>query len=224
MLTKVDIMDRGTSARDVLLGREVALRMGWVAVVNRAQADLNANLRMEDARRRERDFFQSRDEYRDLPNVGTGVLAGRLSEVLEARIRREVPSLQRSIQAQIEALEEEAEALGGAALEGRGEMAHEALRCLDAFQRAFADAVDGGPGGGERILDVFDRQLAAEMRALPFDKLYSTDSVDRIITEADGYQPYLVAPELGYRRLIEAGLVLVRARVWGGDVSRAGRE
>lgn len=37
VLTKVDIMDRGTDCRDVLLGKSVRLRHGWVAVVNRAQ-------------------------------------------------------------------------------------------------------------------------------------------------------------------------------------------
>eukprot|EP00967_Tisochrysis_lutea_P154729 scaffold307938_cov19-Tisochrysis_lutea.AAC.1 len=41
VLTKVDIMDRGTDCRDVLLGKSLKLRHGWVAVVNRGQADIN---------------------------------------------------------------------------------------------------------------------------------------------------------------------------------------
>lgn len=31
------------------------------------------------------------------------------------------------------------------------------------------------------------------------------------INEADGYQPHIIAPEAGYRRLIEDGLQLFRA-------------
>lgn len=45
VLTKVDIMDRGTDCRDVLMGRTLRLRHGWVAVVNRGQADINSKVR-----------------------------------------------------------------------------------------------------------------------------------------------------------------------------------
>ena len=36
------------------------------------------------------------------------------------------------------------------------------------------------------------------------------ENVKKLITEADGYQPHLIAPEQGYRRLIEATLVTIR--------------
>lgn len=36
------------------------------------------------------------------------------------------------------------------------------------------------------------------------------DNVRKLITEADGYQPHLIAPEQGYRRLIESCLVSIR--------------
>ena len=48
VLTKVDIMDRGTDCRDVLLGKTLRLRHGWVAVVNRGQADINGRVRARD--------------------------------------------------------------------------------------------------------------------------------------------------------------------------------
>ncbi len=31
-----------------------------------------------------------------------------------------------------------------------------------------------------------------------------------VVNEADGYQPHIIAPENGYRRLIETGLELLR--------------
>lgn len=30
--------------------------------------------------------------------------------------------------------------------------------------------------------------------------------MERVVTEADGYQPHLIAPEQGYRRLIEGSI------------------
>lgn len=44
MLTKLDIMDPGTDVRDVLEGKSVKLKNGWIGVVNRGQADLNAKV------------------------------------------------------------------------------------------------------------------------------------------------------------------------------------
>lgn len=60
--------------------------------------------------------------------------------------------------------------------------------------------------GGDRIYGVFDNQLPAALRKLPFDRHLSIQNVRKIVSEADGYQPHLIAPEQGYRRLIEGAL------------------
>jgi vacuolar protein sorting-associated protein 1 len=36
VITKLDIMDRGTNAKRMLMGQDIALRLGWVGVKNRA--------------------------------------------------------------------------------------------------------------------------------------------------------------------------------------------
>lgn len=60
--------------------------------------------------------------------------------------------------------------------------------------------------GGDRIYGVFDNQLPAALKKLPFDRHLSLQNVKKIVSEADGYQPHLIAPEQGYRRLIEGSL------------------
>lgn len=40
VLTKLDIMDPGTDARDILDGSAVRLKHGWIGVVNRGQKDI----------------------------------------------------------------------------------------------------------------------------------------------------------------------------------------
>lgn len=37
VITKIDIMDRGTDAKRLLNGEDVALRLGYVGVKNRSQ-------------------------------------------------------------------------------------------------------------------------------------------------------------------------------------------
>ena len=64
--------------------------------------------------------------------------------------------------------------------------------------------------GGDKIYNVFDNQLPAALKRLQFDKQLSMENIRKIITEADGYQPHLIAPEQGYRRLIESTIISIR--------------
>ena len=41
VLTKLDLMDRGTDAYDVLCGRIIPVKLGIIGVVNRSQEDIH---------------------------------------------------------------------------------------------------------------------------------------------------------------------------------------
>ena len=58
MLTKLDIMDRGTDAAAVLRNEVVPLRLGHLGVVNRSQHDLNMHRSMAAARAAEAEFLR----------------------------------------------------------------------------------------------------------------------------------------------------------------------
>ena len=48
------------------------------------------------------------------------------------------------------------------------------------------------------------------MLAVPLLQILDPSNVKRIVEEADGYQPHLIAPEMGYRRLLQECLVLFK--------------
>jgi len=41
VITKLDLMDHGTDAVDILCGRVIPVRLGIIGVINRSQADIN---------------------------------------------------------------------------------------------------------------------------------------------------------------------------------------
>lgn len=43
VLTKLDIMDQGTNAKDSLLGKTIPLNLGYVGVINRTNLDIKNN-------------------------------------------------------------------------------------------------------------------------------------------------------------------------------------
>ncbi|XP_022764914.1 dynamin-related protein 1E-like [Durio zibethinus] len=207
VLTKLDLMDKGTNALDVLEGRSYRLQHPWVGIVNRSQADINKNVDMIVARRKEREYFATSPDYGHLASkMGSEYLAKLLSQHLESVIRARIPSITSLINKSIDELESEMDHLGRPIALDAGAQLYTILELCRAFERIFREHLDGGRPGGDRIYGVFDNQLPAALRKLPFDRHLSLQNVRRVVSEADGYQPHLIAPEQGYRRLIEGAL------------------
>ncbi|CAI5514687.1 unnamed protein product [Closterium sp. Naga37s-1] len=199
VLTKLDLMDKGTNALDVLEGRSYKLKYPWVGVVNRSQADINRNVDMLASRRKEREYFQTSADYSHLANrMGTEYLAKMLSKHLEQVIRSKIPGIQSLINNNIDDLEKEMNALGRPIGGEAGAQLYTVLEMCRAFDKIFKEHLDGGRPGGDRINAVFETKLPAALNKLPFDKHLSIQNVRRIVAEADGYQPHLIAPEGGY--------------------------
>ncbi|PWZ56215.1 hypothetical protein Zm00014a_026704 [Zea mays] len=207
VLTKLDLMDKGTNAVDVLEGRQYRLQHPWVGIVNRSQADINKNVDMLSARRKEKEYFESSPEYGHLAHkMGAEYLAKLLSQHLEAVIRAKIPSIIAMINKTIDEIEAQLDRLGRPIGGDAGAQLYTILDMCRAFDRVFKEHLDGGRPGGDRIYGVFDNQLPAALKKLPFDRHLSMQNVRKVISEADGYQPHLIAPEQGYRRLIDSSL------------------
>ncbi|KAJ6714329.1 DYNAMIN [Salix viminalis] len=234
VLTKIDLMDKGTDAVDIdkfgnswshftwgfikgivvekmLEGKSYRLKFPWVGVVNRSQADINKNVDMIAARRREREYFASTPEYKHLaPRMGSEYLAKMLSKHLEGVIKSKIPGIQSLINKTIAELESELSRLGKPIAADAGGKMYSIMEICRLFDQIYKEHLDGIRPGGDKIYNVFDNQLPAALKRLQFDKQLSMENIRKLITEADGYQPHLIAPEQGYRRLIESSVVTIR--------------
>ncbi|XP_028096272.1 dynamin-related protein 1A-like isoform X1 [Camellia sinensis] len=211
VLTKIDLMDKGTDAVEILEGKSYKLQFPWIGVVNRSQADINKNADMISARRREREYFSSTPEYQHLSHrMGSEHLGKVLSKHLEHVIKSRIPGLQSLISKSIIELETELSRLGKPVATDAGGKLYMTMEICRVFDGIFKEHLDGTRAGGDKIYSIFDSQLPAALKRLQFDKHLSLDNVRKLITEADGYQPHLIAPEQGYRRLIESTLVTIK--------------
>ncbi|KAH9603003.1 hypothetical protein KSS87_018830 [Heliosperma pusillum] len=211
VLTKVDLMDKGTDAVEILEGRSYKLQFPWVGVVNRSQADINKSVDMMAARRKEREFWNTSPEYKHMANrMGSEFLAKMMSKHLESVIKSRIPGLQSLISKTIIDIETELSRLGRPVATDAGGKLYMIMEICRGFDQVFKEHLDGVRPGGDKIYGVFDNQLPAALKRLQFDKHLSMDNVRKLITEADGYQPHLIAPEQGFRRLIESCLSSIR--------------
>jgi replication fork clamp-binding protein CrfC len=82
VLTKIDLMDQGTDVIDILAGRVVYLRLGYVPVINRGQRDIESKKAITAALDNERQFFENHTAYRSkAAYCGTPYLAKKLNSV-----------------------------------------------------------------------------------------------------------------------------------------------
>ncbi|KAG4127153.1 hypothetical protein ERO13_D10G200151v2, partial [Gossypium hirsutum] len=182
----------------ILEGKSYRLKFPWVGVVNRSQANINKNVDMIAARRREREYFSTTPEYRHLAHrMGSEHLAKMLSKHLETVIKSRIPGIQSLINKTIAELETELSRLGKPIAADAGLCTIMEICCL--FYQNFREHLDGVRTGGDKVYNVFDNQLPAALKS----------SLLKLM-EADGYQPHLIAPEQGYCRLIESTLVTIR--------------
>ncbi|KAL8499677.1 hypothetical protein ACS0TY_019594 [Phlomoides rotata] len=211
VLTKIDLMDKGTDAVDILEGKAYKLQFPWIGVVNRSQQDINKNVDMIAARRREREYFAQTPEYKHLAHrMGSEHLGKVMSKHLEAVIKSRIPGLQSLISKTLTELESELSRLGKPIATDAGGKLYMIMEICRTFDGIFKEHLDGVRPGGDKIYNVFDNQLPAALKRLQFDKHLAMENVRKLITEADGYQPHLIAPEQGYRRLIETALITIK--------------
>ena len=148
VLTKLDLMDPGTDASDILHNKVIPLRRGYIAVVNRGQRDIDADLSIRVGLRNEERFFRTHPTYsRDrsiLNKCGTANLAHNLNGILIHHIRDCLPELKIRIANMMGDVQSELNALG---MEGSGDessvIGGKLLGLLSKFSANFAAMIDG---------------------------------------------------------------------------------
>ena len=82
VLTKLDLMDHGTNALEILAGRVYPLKLGFIGVVNRSQQDITVKKSLHEALKAEETFFRQTPAYRNIAHrCGTQYLAKSLNSV-----------------------------------------------------------------------------------------------------------------------------------------------
>jgi replication fork clamp-binding protein CrfC len=108
VITKLDLMDEGTDAREILENRLLPLRRGYIGVVNRSQKDIDGRKDIKAAMLAERQFFLTHSAYRHMADrMGTTFLQKTLNQQLTNHIRETLPALRNKLQSQLLTLEKE---------------------------------------------------------------------------------------------------------------------
>lgn len=88
-------MDKGTSAKDILLNKVIPLTLGYVGVKNRSQYDINNSMKVKNALDEEQKYFANHPVYSSMASgyLGTKVLIQKLSDLFYKHISKIMPSI-----------------------------------------------------------------------------------------------------------------------------------
>lgn len=213
VLTKLDLMDKGTNAMDVLQGRVYPLRLGFIGVVNRSQHDINTNKSIEAALKYEKEFFETHALYSSIKaRSGYPYLAQTLNRVLLNTIRETLPQLKSDLTSRLRSAQDALDELGDSQMNQSKSALM--LNILTRYASTFSATIDGqltdlpldALYGGSRInyifVDVFGKCLE-HMTAI--DGLMSED-LKMAITNASGPRMALFMPEAAFDQVVRQQL------------------
>ncbi|KAI3497424.1 hypothetical protein L1887_40022 [Cichorium endivia] len=210
VITKLDIMDRGTDARNFLLGKVIPLRLGYVGVVNRSQEDIMMNRTIKDALVAEEKFFRSRPVYNELADrCGVPQLAKKLNQILVQHIKTVLPGLKSRISATLVSVAKE-HASYGEITESKAGMGALLLNILSKYSEAFSSMIEGKNeemstselSGGARIHYIFQSIFVKSLEEVDPCEDLTDDDIRTAIQNATGTRSALFVPEIPFEVLI----------------------
>ncbi|XP_073397201.1 dynamin-1 isoform X9 [Dendrobates tinctorius] len=212
VITKLDLMDEGTDARDVLENKLLPLRRGYIGVVNRSQKDIDGKKDIQAALAAERKFFLSHPSYRHLAErMGTPHLQRALNQQLTNHIRDTLPGLRNKLQSQLLSIEKEVEEYKNFRPDDPARKTKALLQMVQQFAVDFEKRIEGSGdqidtyelSGGARINRIFHERFPFELVKMEFDEKDLRREISYAIKNIHGIRTGLFTPDLAFEAIVK---------------------
>ncbi|XP_054287684.1 dynamin-1-like protein [Macrosteles quadrilineatus] len=213
VITKLDLMDEGTDAWDILSGKIIPVKLGIIGVVNRSQRDIMENKSLKEALKQEKKFFH--ENYKAIERFhGTPYLTKTVQRILTEHIKSCLPKLKTNIKDKLSKNQEELKALGDVSLDKPLLL----IDIISKFSRTFCSIIKGDTeniqttelSGGARINSVFQKSFAQALRKIDALSGLSEEAILTATQNASGVSPGLFVPEVTFQLLVKQQIQRLR--------------
>ncbi|KAL6733506.1 hypothetical protein Aduo_004151 [Ancylostoma duodenale] len=211
VLTKLDLMDEGTDAREILENRLFPLRRGYVGVVNRGQKDIVGKKDIRAALDAERKFFLAHPSYRHMADrLGTQYLQHTLNQQLTNHIRDTLPTLRDSLQKKLFALEKDVAEYKNFQPNDPGRKTKALLQMVQQFTVDIERSIEGSSAklvstnelsGGARINRLFHERFPFEIVKMEIDEKEMRKEIQFAIRNIHGIRVGLFTPDMAFEAI-----------------------
>ncbi|XP_046904517.1 dynamin-1 [Hypomesus transpacificus] len=219
VITKLDLMDEGTDARDILENKLLPLRRGYVGVVNRSQKDIDGKKDIKAALAAERKFFLSHPGYRHLADrMGTAYLQKILNQQLTNHIRDTLPALRAKLQSQLLSIEKEVEEYKNYQPDDPSRKTKALLQMVQQFSVDFEKRIEGSGdqidtyelSGGAKINRIFHERFPFELVKLEFDEKTLRKEISYAIKNIHGIRTGLFTPDMAFETIVKRQIARIK--------------
>nr|XP_044613527.1 dynamin-3 isoform X4 [Equus asinus] len=219
VITKLDLMDEGTDARDVLENKLLPLRRGYVGVVNRSQKDIDGKKDIKAAMLAERKFFLSHPAYRHIADrMGTPHLQKVLNQQLTNHIRDTLPNFRNKLQGQLLSIEHEVEAYKNFKPEDPTRKTKALLQMVQQFAVDFEKRIEGSGdqvdtlelSGGAKINRIFHERFPFEIVKMEFNEKELRREISYAIKNIHGIRTGLFTPDMAFEAIVKKQIVKLK--------------
>ncbi|XP_034751549.1 dynamin-1a isoform X8 [Etheostoma cragini] len=212
VITKLDLMDEGTDAKDILENKLLPLRRGYIGVVNRSQKDIDGRKDINAAMAAERKFFLSHPAYRHLAErMGTPYLQKVLNQQLTNHIRDTLPGLRAKLQSQLLSIEKEVEEYKNFRPDDPSRKTKALLQMVQQFSVDFEKCIEGSGdqidtaelSGGARINRIFHERFPFELVKMEFNEKELRKEISYAIKNIHGIRTGLFTPDLAFEAIVK---------------------
>ncbi|XP_065821124.1 dynamin-3 isoform X8 [Labrus bergylta] len=219
VLTKLDLMDEGTDAKDILENKLLPLRRGYIGVVNRSQKDIDGRKDIRAALAAERKFFLSHPAYRHIAErMGTPHLQKALNQQLTNHIRDTLPGLRSKLQSQLLSLEKEVEEYKNFRPDDPTRKTKALLQMVQQFGVDFEKCIEGSGdqvdtnelSGGAKINRIFHERFPFELVKIVFDEKDLRREISHAIKNVHGVRTGLFTPDLAFEAIVKKQILKLK--------------
>ncbi|KAM4584663.1 dynamin-2-like isoform 5-T5 [Odontesthes bonariensis] len=219
VITKLDLMDEGTDARDILENKLLPLRRGYIGVVNRSQKDIDGKKDIRVALAAERKFFLSHPGYRHIAErMGTPHLQKTLNQQLTNHIRDTLPGLRSKLQSQLLSLEKEVEEYKNFRPDDPTRKTKALLQMVQQFGVDFEKCIEGSGdqvdtsnlSGGAKINRIFHERFPFELVKMEFDEKELRREISYAIKNIHGVRTGLFTPDLAFEAIVKKQIIKLK--------------
>ncbi|XP_034059563.1 dynamin-1a isoform X3 [Gymnodraco acuticeps] len=212
VITKLDLMDEGTDAKEILENKHLPLRRGYIGVVNRSQKDIDGKKDINAAMAAERKFFLSHPGYRHLADrMGTPFLQKTLNQQLTNHIRDTLPALRAKLQSQLLSIEKEVEEYKNFRPDDPSRKTKALLQMVQQFSVDFDKCIEGSGdqidtaelSGGARINRIFHERFPFELVKMEFDEKELRKEISYAIKNIHGIRTGLFTPDMAFETIVK---------------------
>ncbi|XP_015370997.1 PREDICTED: dynamin isoform X3 [Diuraphis noxia] len=213
VITKLDLMDEGTDARDILENKLLPLRRGYIGVVNRSQKDIDGRKDIKAALSAERKFFLGHPSYRHMADrLGTPYLQRVLNQQLTNHIRDTLPGLRDKLQKQLLTLEKDVEQFKYFRPDDPAIKTKAMLQMIQQLQSDFERTIEGSGSaqintnelsGGAKINRLFHERFPFEIVKMEIDEKELRREIAFAIRNIHGIRVGLFTPDMAFEAIVK---------------------